>query len=138
MAEIIVRPARKSDTPKIAELMLAMWRLHLESEPDFISDGDWLSEPPENYLRGYFGEDENKFLLVATIDEAICGVARAYLKNLDGSFLRENRVLYIDDISVDEKYRRRGIATKLISEMEKLARENGVNWTMARVYNFNE
>ncbi|MDD6647457.1 MAG: GNAT family N-acetyltransferase [Firmicutes bacterium] len=54
-------------------------------------------------------------------DKSICGYIWAYKYR----YREENRV-YINEIRVSEEYRKRGVATKLISAVEKVANEIGV------------
>lgn len=66
--------------------------------------------------------DETFIPLVAFMDgHVVAGLAAYVLKK----FEQERSEIYIYDLAVEEKYRRRGIATGLINKLREIAREKG-------------
>ena len=67
--------------------------------------------------------DERTFFLVAFDDEQPIGFVLAYeLVRRHG----DPTILFVYEVDVHEQYRRRGVATALMGELERLARERGI------------
>ena len=64
-----------------------------------------------------------RFIAVAAVtgDQVVGGLAAYVLEK----FEQERQEIYIYDLAVQEQHRRKGIATKLINEIRKIARERG-------------
>ena len=68
------------------------------------------------------------FIALAALDgETLVGALAAYEIR---KFEQERREIYIYDLAVEEAYRRRGIATTLIGEVTRIARDRGVYLVM--------
>ena len=52
--------------------------------------------------------------------------------------LCDKKVMWIDEICIDEKYRRKGIGKLLIQEVKKEAKENNCNKIELNCWEFNE
>jgi len=77
--------------------------------------------PSDEYLTQRLA-DENFIALVAMNgDEVVGGLAAYVLKK----FEQERSEIYIYDLAVLEAHRRKGIATNLINELKRIARERG-------------
>ncbi len=77
--------------------------------------------PDDGWLAGQLGK-EWVILLVAELDARIVGGLTAYeLPKLEAA----RSEIYLYDLAVDETYRRRGIATSLIKEVQHIAAETG-------------
>ena len=78
--------------------------------------------PGDAYLRSLLQRPH--FIVLVALDgtEVIGGLA-AY--ELD-KFEQDRREIYIYDLAVSERYRRRGVATSLITELKRLAKERRV------------
>ena len=80
------------------------------------------AEPPsDDYLRDLLGK-QHITALVALIDENVVGGLVAY--ELD-KFEQARREFYIYDLAVDERHRRRGVATAMIAHLREIAAERG-------------
>ena len=74
------------------------------------------AQPDDNYLRRLLASDT--FIAVATFDGAtVIGGLAAYLLP---KFEQARSELYIYDLAVDERHRRRGVATALIAELRRI------------------
>ena len=79
------------------------------------------SRPDDDYLKQLLGR-ETFISLVAHINNYVVGGLVAYeLKK----FEQKRSEVYIYDLAVAEKYRRRGVASALINELRKIARARG-------------
>ena len=77
--------------------------------------------PSVDYLSSLLAR-EDFIPLVAVADGKVVGGLAAYVLT---KFEQERSEIYIYDLAVDEKYRRRGIATGLINRLREIAREIG-------------
>ena len=91
---------------------------------DAFADPDtYGAEPPSDaYLERLLAK-EHVVALVALAGDAVLGGLVAY--ELD-KFERARRELYIYDLAVDERHRRRGIATALIEQLRAIAMQRDV------------
>lgn len=80
----------------------------------------YAAQPPSaGYLAGLL-EKPHVIAMVATLGDQVVGGLVAY--ELD-KFEQERREIYIYDLAVDAGFRRRGIATALISGLRDIARD---------------
>jgi len=77
--------------------------------------------PSDEYLTRRLA-DENFIALVALNGDEVVGGLAAYILN---KFEQERSEIYIYDLAVLEAHRRKGIATGLINELKRIARERG-------------
>lgn len=87
------------------------------AEPETYS----AAPPSDAYLQGLLAK-QHVLALVALSGDDVAGGLVAY--ELD-KFEREGRELYIYDLAVGARYRRRGIATALIERLRVIAAERG-------------
>src|SRR5215510_4534623 len=105
-----------SDDVVLMEGMSAMFGQAF-SEPETYGG----ARPSESYLRRLLGSDS--FIAVAALQggEVVGGLAAYELRK----FEQERSEIYIYDLAVASAYRRQGIATALIEELQKWAAERG-------------
>ena len=110
--EWIIRRAVKNDKSKINELFIEMLQT--------IYDEKNVEGYEEGYLDHFFDNHED-WICVAEINGSIV----AYL-SIEVHREQEN-FIYLDDLSVSEKFRGNGIGTELIKTAERFAKEMGVS-----------
>lgn len=81
------------------------------------------SQPGDDYLRRLLASD-CFIALVATIDGEVVGGLAAYELR---KFEQERSEIYIYDLAVAERHRRKGVATALIRELREMARARGAH-----------
>lgn len=86
-------------------------------EPETYS----AAPPSDAYLADLLGRP-GIFVLTALSGEEVVGGLVAY--QLD-KFEQERSEIYIYDLAVDENWRRQGVATALITDLRRIARERG-------------
>ena len=79
------------------------------------------AQPDDDYLRALLARD-SFFAIAAFEDEEIVGGLAAYELP---KFEQARSEIYIYDLAVDERFRRRGVATALIQALQQIAREKG-------------
>jgi aminoglycoside 3-N-acetyltransferase I len=75
--------------------------------------------PRDEYLRSLLGSPQF-IALVAVADDKVIGGLTAYVLE---KFEQERREIYIYDLAVQARHRRKGIATRLIHELKNIARQ---------------
>lgn len=105
----------KADNGTLKEL-LAVFAAAFEDPKSYLS-----AIPSDEYLNKLLAR-EDFIPLVAVADGKVVGGIAAYVLQ---KFEQERSEIYIYDLAVDEEYRRRGIATRLLSELKKIANEIG-------------
>jgi len=77
--------------------------------------------PSEEYLRSLLRKS-GFIVVVATVEDQVVGGLAAYVLE---KFEQERREIYIYDLAVQEHHRRRGMATKLIDFLRRIAQQRG-------------
>ena len=77
--------------------------------------------PPDDYLQSLLATPYFIVVVARDGDEVIGGLAAYELKK----FERDRREIYIYDLAVAAAHRRKGVATALIDELKRIARERG-------------
>ncbi|MDP3252306.1 MAG: AAC(3)-I family aminoglycoside N-acetyltransferase [Hydrogenophaga sp.] len=96
--------------------MLAMFGEAFEDVPTYTR-----AQPDDAYLRDLLSGAS--FVAVAALDgEKVVGGLAAYVLR---KFEQARSEIYIYDLAVDAAHRRQGIATALIEELKRVARERG-------------
>ncbi len=119
----MIRKATHNDIPRILELLSQVNDVHAEGRPDFFIKGK----------RKYNEEDLLKIINDDTTPVFVCegngdikGYAFCVIQDLSQcDNLRPDKSLYIDDICVDENYRRHGVGKKLYEYVVQFAKEEG-------------
>lgn len=108
--EITIRIANKTDYLQVEKIMKQVQAMHTIWRPDIYKN----SEPilPEDQFLDHIKKEQ---LLVA-IDKnnQIVGILIYVTKMISGGPMIARRVLYIDSMGVDEKYRGKGIGHRLL------------------------
>ena len=84
---------------------------------------DRIGEEFGNTAKDHIHMEDGSFSLAAFDDDIIVGFISAYEKGLTATFWQKDA--YIDIIEVRSTYRRKGVATELITCCEKWAKDSG-------------
>ena len=118
---MIIRFACENDIPQMLELLLQVGEVHHQIRPDLFRAG--AQKYDEAALRRLL-ENPDRPILAAEEDGAMVGYAFCILQiTKDDPVLCDRRVLYIDDLCVDENHRGQGIAGALYRRSLELAKE---------------
>lgn len=113
---ITVRPARPEDATAVALFAQAL----------SLSDGGRPSQfTAEIYLRDGFGERPAFRALIAELDDTAAGYA-LYYPGYDTD--RATRGVYLADLYVSERFRRRGAGRALMRAVARACRDDGGVW----------
>jgi|SRR5215831_8303953 len=103
------------DVPALKELL----RVYGEAFEDM--DAYQRAIPGDEYLRSLLMK-QDFIVLVALAHDTVVGGLAAYVLQ---KFEQERLEIYIYDLAVAKQHRRRGIATKLISDLRHIAQQRG-------------
>lgn len=116
----MIRNIRKSDYQAVDRLLLQLHKVHVEGRPELFSPLEhFMSEESFNNLI----EDEEMITILAEKNFKVVGCC--FVSMLSHSGMVRMRIAYIDQLVVDEKYRKRGIGKKLFETAERRAKELG-------------
>lgn len=115
--------ANESHVPGMIELLQQVGEVHHRIRPDLFRAG--AQKYSERDLAALL-QDPNRPIFIAEIDGRVAGYAFCiFQETKDHSVLCDRRVLYIDDLCVDETIRGQGIATALYEQVCAFAKESG-------------
>ena len=118
-----VRYADRGDIPELIRLLFQVNDVHAKIRPDLFRAGGrkYTPEALEKLL-----EDPDRPILVAAEEERLLGYAMCELEYHAGETSRQDmKVLYLDDLCVDEKSRRSGAGKLLFQAVRDYARSLG-------------
>ena len=127
-----IRFAETRDIPGMIDLLQQVGEVHHQIRPDLFRSGAQKYDKTdlENLLA-----DPGRPVLIADMDGAVAGYAFCILQETrDNPVLCDRKVLYIDDICVDEQKRGQGIATALYNRVVEFARELGCHSVTLNVW----
>ncbi len=118
----MIRRAVEKDIPYIDKLLFQVHKVHHDVRPDLFKDGtkkytdEELIKIIHNDLTPVFVYEENDIVL----GYAFC----IHQQHINDNNLTDVKVLYIDDLCVDEKARGKHIGTKLYEYVLDYAKKN--------------
>lgn len=130
---MLIRTAKKDDFEQINKFLHLLYSLHIENRPDIFNNNGYPYS-----LKWYRKviKDKNSITLVCENNGEICGFCFGKINTHATPTLKT--IADIDDIFVDEKYRKKGIATLLYKEFEKIAKQNGAYQVRLWLWVFNK
>lgn len=133
----MIRRGRKGDIFEIERLLYQVQKVHADIRPDIFRHGQkkYTTEELENLL-----QDNSRPIFVHENDEyKIDGyIFCVYQITKDSRSLYDRKVLYIDDLCVDERCRGNSIGTQLYEYAVKFAKENHFDSITLNVWNGND
>ena len=135
---MILRRATASDIPHLIRLLYQVHRVHSDGRPDIFRKGNkkYTEEELSEIL-----QDANRPIYVAANDETnfVCGYAFCVLEEFKGDpSLIDRKMLYIDDLCVDEQMRGKHIGTLLYEHVLAEAKRFGCYHVTLNVWCLNE
>ena len=133
---MLVRLAQKTDKPAINELRRQVKLFHTEGNPVFFAPG--FPRELADYLDIIFAQD-NAEVVVAELDGQVVGFACITYVERPGSVFR-NPLQYcdIDELGVDERFRRQGIGRAMFDFIKTRAAERGFPRIELNMWEFND
>lgn len=130
----MIRRAEPKDTARVLHILEQVNRVHHALRPDLFNLATKYSAEA---LHAVFADDRTP-VFVYEADGVVCGYIFTVLLDHGGDrMLTPVKELYIDDLCVDEQYRRRHIGKKLYDYVLDTARENGCDSVTLNVWSVN-
>ncbi len=116
----MIRKARMSDVPQLAEIYRQLHSVHCNMRSDYykMPSDDFFTTDIENILK-----NEEITVIVSEYNSIIAGYALIYFVEKGEPLNHRFRKCHIEQLAVNEKFRRKGIGTGLITYIKKLAAE---------------
>lgn len=124
---IIIRKGTIDDVPVVHDLIVEL--AIFENEPNAVDN------TIEQLKADGFGEKPFYHLLIAENEEKETLGMALYCY---GYSTWKGKLLYLDDLVIKEKHRRKGIGTKLISKLFEIARKEKMKFVKWEVLDWNE
>lgn len=129
---MVIRFACDRDIPGMIDLLQQVGEVHHQIRPDLFRAG--AQKYDEAALKALLA-DPKRPILAADIDGKLAGYAFCILQVTEKDpVLCDRKVLYIDDLCVDEQLRGRGIAGALYEKVLEYARELGCDAVTLNVW----
>lgn len=134
-----IRQFHSFDISKINKIFKQTLSSHIENMPDLFCSLDENNNWNSQFLKK-ISENNTGIVFVAEISREVVGYIISYLQKfpMNAPFYKARKVLYIEDISIEEQYQNKGIGTLLISKCEKWAKKNGFTDIELNVYESNQ
>ncbi|MBR2147011.1 MAG: GNAT family N-acetyltransferase [Muribaculaceae bacterium] len=121
----MIRNAQNKDIPRIHELLTQVNNVHAKGRPDLFKSSN--RKYTDEQLEAIIADTEHSPIFVLTDDN---DMVLGYCFGQVEQFINDNnrtdiKTLYIDDLCVDEAFRRRHIAKRLYDHVLDYARNNG-------------
>ena len=118
-----IRFACENDIPQMLDLLLQVGEVHHQARPDLFRAGAQKYDEPA--LKRLLA-DPSRPILAAEIDGKMMGYAFCILQiTKNDPVLCDRKVLYIDDLCVDQSVRGAGVAQALYARAIEYAKEIG-------------
>ena len=127
-----IRFATEADIPGMIELLKQVGQVHHEIRPDLFRAG---AQKYDEAALSALLSDEKRPILIAELEGKVAGYAFCILQITENDpVLCDRKVLYIDDLCVEETLRGHGIATALYQGTLEFARELGCDAVTLNVW----
>ncbi|MBP3916573.1 GNAT family N-acetyltransferase [Clostridium sp.] len=132
----MVRYANREELERVNELRKVVNEVHCKGRPDIFKDG--FCKELQDFIYTIW-ESKNSDVIVAIRDNEICGFACVdYIEKPESPFSLERRFYHINELGVDPKHRRQGIATELFSFIKEEASRRNFDKIELDMWEFNE
>ena len=121
MEDLIIRKATIEDLNDITNLNNKLFKLEKENYDNTLVENWPLSEDGNEYFEDLI---INQYVIVATINNKVIGYLAGSI-NEKGSY-KEVQYGEINNMFIDEKYRKYGIGKKLINEFKDYCKDNKI------------
>lgn len=131
----MIRRAINADIGRLNDMLYQVQRLHAEGRPDIFKLG--AKKYTKEELEKIIADDHTPIYVYEENGEVMGYVFCIYQITRENEQVHARKVLYIDDLCVDEPYRRKHIGEKLYEYVLEVARENGCNSVTLNVWDVN-
>lgn len=131
-----IRFARENELESVNELRKQVNDLHVEGMPDVFKAG--FNDELRDHIYDIWNDPEQE-IVVADSGGIICGFAVVHhIYKAENAFMYERDFIDVDEFCVDERFRRQGVATQIISFIKDYTREKGFKRLELNMWEFNQ
>lgn len=131
-----IRFAREDELDRVNELRKQVNDLHVEGKPDVFKAG--FNDELYNHIYDIWNDPEQE-IVVADADGIICGFAVVHhIYKAENPVMFERDFIDVDEFCVDERFRRQGIATEIITFIKDYTKEKGFKRIELNMWEFNQ
>ena len=124
---MIIREAKKEDlNNNLLSLYIQGFRFHYNGRPDVFSN------KIDEQLKDSLLEEMNKLSFLVLEDDGIKGYIAYHIKD------KHDKILWIDQLVIDENNRNHGYGKKLIEELKEIAKTEGCKRVELDCWSFNQ
>ena len=132
----MVRFAEEKDLDRINDLRKQVNDIHVKGRPDVFREGfgEEIRDLAKEILEG-----ESSDIIVVERDGIICGMACVdYVNRPETAYTKARSFYHVQEIAVDVKFRRQGVARELLEFMTADAKKRKFNKIELDVWEFND
>jgi acetyltransferase len=132
--DVLLRESSLSDYEIIDEMLCKLHKYHVENKPEVYKDIDYF------FSKAEFEKilEEKNFFILSILDGVVVGLIWYRRAEKGNKFEKNSTQLWIDGLYVDERYRNKGIAKRLLSKVIDIAKNDGIDSVESMVWDFNE
>jgi len=132
---MMMRKISEKDYMGIKRLVFQVHKLHLENRPDVFNDVDPFEKPYFDSME----KDERTIAIVCENNAEIIGFCAATLPPPSmNPILKKRNVAFVENLCVDDQWRKAGIGKALMEEMERQCKSRGADVMELNVWSFND
>ena len=131
-----VRFARPEDLERVNELRRQVNDVHVAGRPDVFKPG--FPAELRDHVYTIFNDPDQKIAVYELNGNVVAAAVLKHHKKPESPFSYANEFLDIDEICVDEKYRRRGIASEMMDFIREYAKSEGFKKIELNMWEFNQ
>lgn len=132
----IIRYGNKTDKESVNKIRKQVNDLHAKGRPDIFKKG--FDDNIKNEINRFF-DDENSDVIVATIDNVVCGFALIeYIVKGETTYNNPRKFYHIMEFGVDKHYRRIGVATNIMNFCKEESKKKSFTKLELNMWTFNE
>ncbi|PQJ89434.1 GNAT family N-acetyltransferase [Aliivibrio sifiae] len=133
--DLLIRRAKELDLFRLNSMMYQLHDEHHQQCPDLFKTASEIQE--EKNIAHYLDDPECMVYVAELKGEAI-GFVTGHFCELVSTVSKPVTMATIDELYVESKVRREGIAEKLMERIEKELKDYGVKEVFVEVWNFNQ
>ncbi len=126
MESMVIRKATKNDFEQMYELWLEMQTYHEKWDERWYKPEEGCKLKCFDYW-DQKSKDDNSIILVAEKGNDLVGMVISFIENRPPVLKSQFKLLVVDNVITNSKYRRFGVFKKLMQVLMEIAKEKGVS-----------
>lgn len=132
-----IKKAEIKDIEQMVSILEQISKLHYENRPSIFKEKS--KAEIEKMAVDLINDIDKKIIITTDNKSKIYGLLVYKIKKVKEHInLKDSKILWVKELGVDEKYRKRGIGKKLLEEAEKIAKELKCKRIELNCWNFNK